>query len=694
VALWRSDRFLAGAKLPSTPVFDDWLTRTVQYTEHLRGRTLERLSEHCTAVGNLEDALTFTRLALVYDELSVSLHERVLRLLIRLDRRSEAIRHTQAVQKIMQRELGGAAAPPLEALAQVLYEYLAPPSPAASLGWNVKASLQVPFVGREKALDQLQAAYTRGGACTVYGESGLGKTRLVQEFYWNLRPRPRLLQTACRPMESNLPFQPLTELLRHAIQPDEWAAFPSYWANALLPIFQDLAILRPELEHPGVITPGQARGMVMEALRHLLDEIAQGQRLLFFLDDAQWADEATLATLAYLMNRPPFDRRALMVITARQEEINPHLRKFIQAGGQSERQHSLLLERLNRQEILELAQHILSYSPPPSLIEQLDTDTGGNPFFILEILRNLQHKHTSQLLPAVEDWPNLPLPESVRSLVQNRLQLIHPQALKMLEIAAVIGTDFNPSTVRLAGQISSEDLSQALEELEWHHLIEPVTRPSEEICYRFLHEKIREVILLDLNPIRARYYHGQVAGALDSLMVERAFEQSGVLAQHYEAAGEWVKAFEYWIQAGLRARQLFSISEASSAFSRGDALIAQAGAHLSDEALYRLYDPWLEMAYEVDEIDTIETLGQALLRLGEQRGSALLTGTALERLGDACLAANQPEQGMAYINQALPYLEKASAHYLAAGQRPSEVPGGNAPAQQAQDSPGERKHPS
>jgi tetratricopeptide (TPR) repeat protein len=49
---------------------------------------------------------------------------------------------------------------------------------------------------------------------------------------------------------------------------------------------------------------------------------------------------------------------------------------------------------------------------------------------------------------------------------------------------------------------------------------------------------------------------------------------------------------------------------------------------------------------------------------------------------------------MAYINQALPYLEKASAHYRAAGQRPSDVPGGNAPAQQAQDSPGERKHPS
>lgn len=90
VSLWRGPGFLSGASLPSTPSFDDWLVSKTQQVDHQRSWALEKLSEHASVMGDLEQALWYARAALENDELNEDLHEQVLRLLIQMGHRTKA----------------------------------------------------------------------------------------------------------------------------------------------------------------------------------------------------------------------------------------------------------------------------------------------------------------------------------------------------------------------------------------------------------------------------------------------------------------------------------------------------------------------------------------------------------------------------------------------------------------------------
>ena len=106
--------------------------------------------------------------------------------------------------------------------------------------WRILASVHTPFVGRQSEFTQLQNVMETGGGCIVSGESGLGKSRLVQEFCELFANDRRIFVTHCRPAEINLPFQPVIELLRNQISSAEWQNLQSIWT-------EPLALLIPEL---------------------------------------------------------------------------------------------------------------------------------------------------------------------------------------------------------------------------------------------------------------------------------------------------------------------------------------------------------------------------------------------------------------------------------------------------------------
>jgi DNA-binding SARP family transcriptional activator len=230
--LWRGSRFLAGVNLPSTDLLDGWLSRTSQRTEHLRGMILQRLSDHAYVTGNLDESLRLARLALENDELSEYLHERILQILIRMDRRNEAREHFKYVLEVTRRELNERPSSRLFSLFQLTRASRTfTPIPSTQI-LKVKSSTQSPFVGRQAILAQLNKTHKKGGAVFILGESGLGKTRLLQEFIGQLQPKPRLLIAGCRPYETNLPFQPIIDIARTSIQPEEWINFPVAWLTS------------------------------------------------------------------------------------------------------------------------------------------------------------------------------------------------------------------------------------------------------------------------------------------------------------------------------------------------------------------------------------------------------------------------------------------------------------------------------
>ncbi|MES0359312.1 MAG: hypothetical protein ABUK20_00230, partial [Anaerolineales bacterium] len=395
------------------------------------------------------------------------------------------------------------------------------------------------------------------------------------------------------------------------------------------------------------------RSSLFEALRQLFHLITQKKDLIVFFDDVQWADESTLSAIAYLIERPPFDNSALIILAARSEEYNPSLENFYSSLRSSSRLKVISLERFSLQDISTLSRYVLGYPLTQELIKQLSNETGGNPFILLETLRALQEKDARS---TITSHPSFPMTKSVYSLIQNRIDRLSPLARETSEFAAVIGSEFDPQLISLASQQNLSIISRGIEELKQRQLIETTNRPTKIFGFRFIHEKIRETIMLETNPVRFRFLHEQIAQALESKVDSQPQSQAAVLAQHYESAGNISKAIKYWLEAGQWARQLYSTAEAHQIFSHAEQLIPHSNATLADELIHDLYSEWTEMAFELQNVGSIRDQNNNLLKIGRNRNSPLLIGSALDGLSDSCMADNKFEEGLAFTNEALTYL--------------------------------------
>ncbi len=653
-SLWRGSQFMEGVDLPDSRPIEDWLRQTNQKLTHLRTRLFMRLSDHYQASGQIEEALDCAYKALESDNLNEDLHARVIRLLIIMEHYQEARQYYSFVINLFSDELN--SHPSLQLI--LLYRQIQRKSLAtiqlSNPDWRILTSIHTPYVGHQTEFTHLEEAFANGGGVSVSGESGLGKTRLVQEFCELYASDRRILVTPCRLAESNLPFQPIIELLRNQIHASEWQELSKIW-------IEPLTILLPELisHNQSVKIPRRTyesdkyRSSLFEALRQVFHLISQKKELIVFFDDVQWADEATLSAIAYLIERPPFNKRALIILAARSEESNPSLDKFLSSFHNSTRLKMITLERLSLQDISTLSRYVLGYPLNQELIEQLSHETGGNPFILLETLRAIQEKESRSTLTSL---PSFPMTKSVYSLIQNRIDRLSPLARETSEFAAVIGTEFDPELICLASQQNLSIIARGIEELKQRNLIETTNRPPQNICYRFIHEKIRETIMLETNPVRFRFLHEQIAHSLETRTDSQPQSQAAVLAQHYESAGKISTAIKYWLQAGQWARQLYSTDEARQIFSHAEQLIPYSNANLADELIHDLYAEWTEMAFELQNVDSIQDQNNNLLKIGRERNSPLLIGTALDGLSDSCMAENKFEEGLAFTNQALTYL--------------------------------------
>jgi DNA-binding SARP family transcriptional activator/tetratricopeptide (TPR) repeat protein len=658
VCLWRGKRFLSGADLPSTSILDEWLMSTSQQAEHHRSWAYERLSEMANFAGDQEQALRFAHAALETDELNEETHEKVLRLLIQMRHFHEAREYFNRYKDLIRRELQASPSPRMLALEQTIHlegRHVHTLNPQTKKSWRVRSSLESPLVGRQAQLAQLNHAYQKGGAVFIFGESGLGKTRLVKEFVEHLEPQPRILLSRCLPNENSLPFQPIIDLSRDMITLEEWLQYPEEWVSHILPVMPDLKAVFPNVKPSLPVVPEQARGLLLEAVRQMGMILAREHRLVSFLDDAQWADEATLATLSYLLERTPFNRDALLIVAVRDDQPSPDIDSLLHHLEAVPNVSKIHLTRLDAEDISDITRNVLGKRPTSQVAHLLTRATGGNPLFLLESLRALRDNLPGQELSEKE---SLPLAENLVDLIHSRLHMLSAQLREMLEVAAVAGAEFSPSILEHVAHASPEVVIKAVEELANRQLIELVSQNGNEICCRFIHDKFREVLLLEINPLRAIRLHGEMARAIEALPGSKSLDQAAILAHHYEMAGELVAAYHYWLKAAIYSRHLFAYTDATRAFSRAQAVSENPGAHIDARDIAHLYVEWCEMADEIDDVGVIKQIGEKLLMVARQRQDNGLTGLSYTILCDALMDENRFEEGLTYVDRAIPILEK------------------------------------
>ncbi|MCP4422268.1 MAG: AAA family ATPase [Chloroflexi bacterium] len=558
--------------------YDDWVLTAREQLRQQYLACLETLTQLLEEEQEYAAAITCAQRLLHADPLHEVAYRRLMQLQAQNGNVVAALRTYHTCTTTLQRELGTS---PSRATQQS-YEQLLNIESFDTTSLPVRP----PLVGRGTFWATMQEAWQRATTESplmlyLFGEAGIGKTRLAEELMdWAARQGITTATAVCYAAEGQLPYAPVAEWLRAADLQKVIHKLDERWQSEITRILPELLIQHPELSPPGPLREGWQRQHLFVALAHAM--LAVRQPLLLFVDDLQWCDHDTLEWLRFLLH---FDThsRLLLVGTARSEEITPN-HPLITLQQHLRRHNCLIdidLDRLNAADTQKLATHIIGSPLDTIQATQLYTETEGNPLFIVEMAQaGLQLSVNSERLsvPNFQSAIHNPqsaiknLPPKVRAVIELRLSQLSSLARELIDLAAVIGRSF---TFDLLNEANGEDetlLVRGLDEL-WQRRI---VREQGADAYDFSHDKIRQVAYANLSSARRRLLHGRIVTALETLHTENLDKVSGQLALHYEAAQQLPEAVRFYQRAAKVSNRIFAHQETMQYLRRAIALLPKA----------------------------------------------------------------------------------------------------------------------
>jgi DNA-binding SARP family transcriptional activator len=656
LGLWRGKELLQGENLSAYPEIENWRRSLQRELSHQRGTLMEKLANHYRASGRLERALSlFVQLGKM-DLFDVMVHLAVLDVLTRMRRFQEAVDYCDELEIDFEREYNAPLPEPILKQYQYSKIQLQASQESQAAEWPVTLSMQLPLVGRDKELTQLEQAYYRGGIVVIQGELGCGKTRLVQDFFQSSRPSPNLFYTPSQEKGSSMPLSPIIHGLRQHVTRKVWESIDRVWAERMSLLLPEIAEYREDCTASQFTGAPIAKQQLFDAVLHVLQTLVSGnQKLLFFLDDAQWVDNLTLEAVAYLVMHGFFEQNGLLIVASRSEEPNQELGEMIDQLHRTQNVQTIKLNGLSPQDLSALITQALEEPPSPALLDQLYRETNGNPFFALEIIRYLLEN------PGEFDKPfygsSLPLPENLHAIIRKRLNSLDDRARRILVCSAVIGNQFS---LELLSAVIEPELTfelKLLDPLIKFGFLQPDRhKQGAKTRLQFTHEIMRKVALKEASPIQRSQIHHRIADFLADRSQDNS--QAALIANHYQDCGENRQAFHWYIKAAAHAWSFGAKEETNLIFLTAESLYKNGPQeHFSIEDLFVLYRQWGQFAYEADQIDLLEEVGFKLQYLGEQEHDPLLLGVANMLLANACFLRMKMSTGQELIRKAVNFLQ-------------------------------------
>ncbi len=503
------------------------------------------------------------------------------------------------------------------------------------------------FVGRQDELDRLTAALDEaaGGRFRVVlvgGEAGIGKSRLVTEFSARASATgARVLDGACVPLgESSVPYGPIVEALRRFIRSAERGERD----GVLGPAMGELGRLLPELAEtpdPGLRSaPAWARGRFFEALIGVLERLAARAPLLLAVEDLHWADRATLDLLAFLV-RNLRDERLLLLGSYRTDDVHrpQPVAAFLAELERLERAERVELVPFDRAEVGRQVAAILGREPDPTIVATIHARTGGNPFFVEELL-------------ALGD-PTISLPASLREVLLARVEALAEPTRALLQAASVAGSHVDAPTLARARGVPPDALTPMFRDAVAHGILVPLGGTAER--FAFHHELLREAIYDDLLPGERARLHARIAEALEASSNGRDPALAAGLAHHWMMAGELPRALAASVQAGLAATQSFAPADAQAQFEHAIELWpwvpdAAGLTSLDRPGLMRLAG---EAAGAAGAYDRAAAQLRAAVRTVDAEAEPIRAGLLYDQLGYLALLAGGDAESLAAHREAV-----------------------------------------
>ena len=430
-----------------------------------------------------------------------------------------------------------------------------------------------PFIGRTSELELLRQAYRRMireeavQLVTVTGEPGVGKSRLIGEFFAWADSEPELFfwrHGRCLPYGDGVTFWALGEIIKAQagiLETDGPEDADTKLREAVALVVEDEADRDWISGHLAALVgsrPGAAassnRDETFSAWRAFLEAMAAFRPLILVIEDLHWADDAMIEFVEYLAEWAT-GVPLLILCTARPElyERRPDW------GGGKRNSTTVALSPLQADEIAALVSAMLDETLLPAdtqatLLER----AGGNPLYAEEFVRMLTDQgilqrqgHAWQIV-ADRD---IPVPDTVQALIAARMDTLSPDRKTLLHDAAVIGRVFWPGALATMAGTDPADVVAGLHDLLRKELVRPVRRSSMqgEDEFTFWHILVRDVAYAQIPRAQRAERHRKAAAWIERAAGERAGDHADILAHHYLQAIELGSTGSGEQDAALRA---------------------------------------------------------------------------------------------------------------------------------------------
>lgn len=472
-----------------------------------------------------------------------------------------------------------------------------------------------PVIGRTQEFDRvvarlLAASGQRTGMVALTGEAGIGKTLLMRRVSERAHQEgflvlwERMVEGDWQP-----PYHAWAEILHEAMTGLNWPRAgdtPPDWAQTLLPIAPRLGHIYPHLAPVANLSVQEERFRLPDAIVRCLYDLSQHRPLLIVLDDIQWSDPGSLRVLLHLgrSSRPA----ALMALIAYRDDYAHEpgpLTDVLRQIRREARFEEITLSGLSFGEIEAVMRSLGADPVPTELVTLVSEVTRGNPFFVQEMTRHLIEEHGLSALAGgagslVPD--DLSIPESLRQVVDHRLQRLSAPAQRMLRLAAVCTDGFDFPVLLALTSLGEDELLDAIDEALAARLIVPAGTGAER--YDFQHALVRRALYDGWSASRRIRLHRALATSLEQVHRDARHLYAPALAVHYHISASVPGAeagVPYALAAARNARRRSAPEQAATYLRMARDLavtlpVAERAEISSSLALAEAHALWLDAA--------------------------------------------------------------------------------------------------
>ncbi|MFQ5917027.1 MAG: adenylate/guanylate cyclase domain-containing protein, partial [Candidatus Binatia bacterium] len=475
------------------------------------------------------------------------------------------------------------------------------------------------LVGRRPEMEALRTQFERAKAgdaqiVDVVGEAGVGKSRLVFEFQNALGADVTFLTGICLHYGRSINFLPVIDVVKAAFGIEEGMTEEEVGKRIeekateglapMVPFCRSLLSLKVDDPKFNALNPEGRKFGTFEAVKTLLLAMSEEKPLVVFLEDVHWMDKISEEFFTYF-SRSFFDHPILMLAAYRPEGAP--------SWAQGAHYQRLGLETLSSKSSVRLVRNMVGgLALEPDLEQKIVQKTGGNPFFVEEIVGELMDR--GDLVKAQDRYVSsrpinqLEIPNTVQGVLAARMDRLSEDLKRTMQVASVIGRDFAFQLLKSIMELGDELRGRLTNLVGLEILYEKALYP--ELEYIFKHALTQEVAYESLLKQRRREIHGRIARTIEELYADRLEQHYELLAHHWELSDNPNRAIDYFVLAGEKSNQSQAASAAVDFFTRALNQIERSN---------KTPDPNLMLRIRAGRAGPLHTMGKIEESLGDYK---------------------------------------------------------------------------